>query len=125
MQFLMKMLMDKDTAFEPSAELMSALDELMDEMVKSGKLVQTGGMASTAQVARIRARGGTLSVVDGPYAETKEQIGGYAIVTVSSREEALELGRRFMEIHLKILGPSFVAESEIQELFPMPREAQK
>jgi len=44
---------------------------------------------------------------------------------VQFREEAIELGRRFMEIHLKILGPSFVAVSEIQEMFPMPLEVRK
>jgi hypothetical protein len=125
MQFMMKMLMDADKSFKPGAELMSAIDAFTDEMVRAGKLVQTGGMASTAKIARIKAQGGKLSVVDGPFTETKEQVGGYAIVNVSSREEAIELGRRFMEIHLKIMGSSFAAESEIQEMFPMPMEARK
>jgi len=120
MQFMMKMLMDADKAFEPSPELMSAIGRFTEETAKAGKLVQTGGMASSAKITRIRAHGGKVTVTDGPFAETKEQVGGYAIVEVGSREEALELGRRFMEIHLKIVGPSFVADSEIQEMFPMP-----
>jgi hypothetical protein len=124
MQFMMKMLMDADKAFEPSPELMSAITNFTQEMAKAGKLVQTGGMVSSAKIIRISAKSGTLSVTDGPFAETKEQVGGYAIVEVGSREEATELGRRFMEIHLKILGPSFVADSEIQQMFPMTLAAQ-
>jgi len=120
MQFMMKILMDADKAFEPSPELRSALSKFTDDAVRAGILVQTGGMASSAKVVRINARNGKLNVVDGPFAETKEQVGGYAIVDVGSREEAIELGRRFMEIHVEVLGPSFVADSEIQEMFPIP-----
>ncbi len=122
MQFLMKMLMDADKAFQPSPELMAAIGRFTEESAKAGQLVQTGGMASSAKIATIRASGGILSVIDGPFTETKEQVGGYAIVEVTSREEALRLGRRFMEIHLEILGASFEAVSEIQEMFPMPIE---
>ena len=120
MQFMMKMVMDADKAFAPSPELMSAIERFTEDAHKAGRLVQTGGMASSAKVTRIRAAGGKLAVIDGPFAESKEQVGGYAIVEVQSRAEALELGRQFMEIHLRILGPSFVAESEIQEMYPMP-----
>ena len=120
MQFMMKMVMDADKAFAPSPELMSAIERFTEETHKAGKLVQTGGMASSAKVTHIRAAGGKLAVIDGPFAESKEQVGGYAIVEVQSRAEALELGRRFMEIHLQVLGPSFVADSEIQEMYPMP-----
>ena len=120
MQFMMKMVMDADKAFQPSPELMQAIDRFTEETRRAGKLVQTGGMASSANVCSIRASGGKLTVVDGPFMESKEQVGGYAIVDVQSRDEAIELGRRFMEIHLKVLGPSFVAASEIQEMFPMP-----
>ena len=125
MQFMMKILMDVDKAFEPTAELRSALGKFTDDNVKAGRLVQTGGMASSAKISRIRVSGGKLTVTDGPFAETKEQVGGYAIVDVKSREEALELGRRFMEIHLKVLGPSFEADSEIQEMFPIPLDTFK
>jgi len=79
---------------------------------------------SSAKILRISAKSGALSVTDGPFAVTKEQVGGYAIVEVGSREEATELGRRFREIHLKILGLSFVADSEIQRMFPMTLAAQ-
>ncbi|MGO9409583.1 MAG: YciI family protein [Spirochaetia bacterium] len=122
---MMKMLMDADKAFQPSDELMRAIGTFTEEIAKSGRLVQTGGMASSAKVTRVRASGGKLTVTDGPFAEAKEQVGGYAIIEVGSREEAIELGRQFMEIHLKIVGPSFLADSEIQEMFPMPVEVRK
>ncbi|HUI70557.1 MAG TPA: YciI family protein [Spirochaetia bacterium] len=125
MQFMMKMLMDVDKAFEPSAALMGEIDRFTQETARAGKLVQTGGMASSAKITRIRAAAGKLTATDGPFAEAKEQVGGYAIVEVASREEAIELGRRFMEIHLKIMGTSFVADSEIQEMFPMPVKVEK
>ncbi len=123
MQFLMKMLMDVDKAFQPSARLMSEIAKFTEETARAGKLIQTGGMASSAKIVKINAAGGRLTVTDGPYAEAKEQVGGYAIVDVASHAEAVELGRRFMEIHLNILGASFVADSEIQEMYPMPFEA--
>ncbi len=125
MQFLMKILMDADKAFQPSAELMRAIDDFTNQMAKAGKLVQTGGMASTAKITRITAHAGRLSVTDGPFAEAKEQVGGYAIVDVASREEALEMGRRFMQIHVDVCGPSFAADSEIQEMFPMPLDGRR
>jgi len=86
-------------------------------------LVETGGMASSAKITHITASGGRLSVTDGPHTESKEIVGGYAIIQVQSREEALEIGRRFMEIHNRILGPAFTADSEVQEMFPIPLTA--
>ena len=85
------MLMDADKAFQPSDELMRAIGTFTEEIAKSGRLVQTGGMASSAKVTRVRASGGKLTVTDGPFAEAKEQVGGYAIIEVGSREEAIEL----------------------------------
>ncbi len=118
MQFLMMLKIDRDKSFTPSPELMREMDKLTEETVKAGIMLQTGGMASTAKVTRIAADSGKLSVTDGPFAESKEQVGGYAIVEVKSREEALALAKRFMEIHVKILGSSFTGESEIREMFP-------
>ena len=88
MQFMMKMLMDVDKAFEPNAELMSAIGRFTDEIHKAGKLVQTGGMSSSAKVSRIRASGGKLTVTDGPFAETKEQLAGYYLIEARDADEA-------------------------------------
>ncbi|HUF35068.1 MAG TPA: YciI family protein [Gemmatimonadales bacterium] len=64
----------------------------------------------------MRAAGGKLSVVDGPFAEVKELIGGYAIIRAKSREEAIEHGKQFMSLHLKVLGPSYTGQLEVRQL---------
>ena len=63
-------------------------------------------------------------MVDGPFAETKELVGGYAIFDLGSREEAIESGRRFMQIHADILGSAYEGELEIRPMFDTtPRAA--
>jgi len=122
-QFLMTIKMEADKAFASTPELTEAIDSLTKENAAAGVLIETGGMASSTKITHITASGGRLSVTDGPHTESKEIVGGYAIVQVTSREEALELGRRFMELHTRILGPGFTADSEIQEMFPIPLTA--
>jgi len=63
---------------------------------------------------------GKTSVIDGPFAETKELIGGYAIFDLKSREEAIESGRQFMQLHADILGSSYEGELEIRPMFDAP-----
>jgi hypothetical protein len=58
-----------------------------------------------------------VTVTDGPFAEAKEVIGGYAIVQVESKAEAIELSRRFLQVHADILGPSYQMESEVRQFF--------
>ena len=65
----------------------------------------------------MRVSGGKLTVTDGPFPETKELIGGYAIVQANSREQAIELGKQFMELHARVLGSSYDGECEVRQLF--------
>ena len=81
----------------PSPEALGKLGQLMQEMTASGKLVDTGGMQFPSTGSRVKYERGAFSVVDGPFTEAKEVIAGYAIVDVASREEALEVSRRFYE----------------------------
>jgi hypothetical protein len=104
----------------PSPELMAAVGGLAQEMAQSGVLLDMGGLTPTARGARIRLAGGKLTVVDGPFAEAKEVIGGYAVLKAASKSEALELGRRFMQLHADILGPSHTLELEIREMDDAP-----
>jgi hypothetical protein len=101
----------------PTAELMAAIGKLTDEMRKSGVLVSTGGLYPSAKGARLRLSGGKITVTDGPFTETKEMIGGYAIVRVNSKEEALELSRRFMQIHADVLGPGYELDAEARQMY--------
>ena len=81
-----------------------------------------GGLTSSARGARIRLAAGRLTVFDGPFVETKELLGGYAILKAASKPEAIELGRRFMQIHADILGPGAEMELEIREMEGPPGE---
>jgi hypothetical protein len=119
MRFMMMVKADRnyEAGLPPNPELLAAIGKLTDDMVKAGVLVQTGGLLPSSNGARVRVSRGTLSVTDGPFPETKELIGGYAIVEAASRDEAIELGRRFMELHASIIGPSYDGECEIRQLF--------
>jgi hypothetical protein len=98
--------------------LMDAMGEFVTESFNSGILKDTAGLRPTADGFRVRLRGGKLGVTDGPFTETKEVIGGYAIVDVASREEALKVARQFMELH-RVHWPSFEGESEVRPLEDM------
>ncbi len=67
--------------------------------------------------ARILVGKGKMTVTDGPFAETKELIGGYAVLQANSKEEAIELGRQFMQIHIDVMGPGYEGELEIRQMF--------
>jgi len=100
----------------PPAALQEAIGKLIEKMLQSGVLVGTGGLRPFADGARIQASGGKLSVTDGPYIESKEVIGGYAIIQAQSKKEALQWGEEFMQIHIDILGPTYVGELEIRQM---------
>jgi hypothetical protein len=117
------MMIKAQECMPPSPELMAAVARHAAEIRAKGILLQAEGLASTAAGARVRLANAKLTVTDGPFAETKEVIGGFAILKAGSRAEAIELGRQFMQLHADILGPSFEAECEIREMFdgPPPR----
>jgi hypothetical protein len=89
-----------------------AMQKFVQEMLQSGILLDTGGILPLSQGARVKLDGGKFAVLDGPFPETKEMVIGYAIVQVKSRDEAVEVARRFMTIAgdgwgdiQQILGP--------------------
>ena len=98
--------------------LMDAMGEFVTESLKSGVLKETAGLKSTAEGFRVRSRGNRLSVTDGPFTETKEVVGGYAMIEVPSREEALKVARQFMELH-RVHWPAFDGECEVRPLEDM------
>jgi hypothetical protein len=100
MRFLSLIRVQENTGKQPSEQLMSDMGKLMTEMKSAGSLLDTAGLASTASSKRVRLRSGKLSVVDGPFTETKEVIGGYAMLNAQSLEEAIELAQRFVELHI-------------------------
>jgi hypothetical protein len=108
---------DYEAGVPPSPELMAAIGKLTEEGMKAGVVIETGGLLPSSKGAIIRVAGGELTVTDGPFAEAKELIGGYAIIQAKSKEEAIELGSRFMKLHAEILGPSYAGECEIRQMF--------
>ena len=80
-------------------------------------MMVAAGRLPSSQRVRIRVARGKTSVIGGPFAQTKELVGGFAIFDLKSKEEAIESGRRFMQIHADILGPSYEGESEIRRMF--------
>ena len=108
---------DSEAGRPPDPRMMAAIGQLSEEMSRAGVLVDTGGLMPTAQGASVRLAGGRVTVTDGPFSEAKEVIGGYAIVQVKSKEEAVELARRFWEIHAEILGPAYLGEGEIRRMY--------
>lgn len=119
MRFMLMARADKNSeaGAPPKPELMAAVAKLTEEMAKAGVLVDTGGLAPSSRGALLRLKGGKVTVIDGPFAEAKELIGGYAIVEVKSREEAIELAKRFLEVHAEVLGLSYETESEVRQMF--------
>ncbi len=117
MQFLMTVKSDPRQP-QPTPELMAAMDALTRKAMQAGVMLQTGGMATDGQVTHLALAGGRVKPVDGPFLESKELVGGYALVEVASREEALALAHEFLETHARIMGPGYAMQSEIREMFP-------
>jgi hypothetical protein len=113
MRFLSMIRIDETTGQVPSEQLMADMGKLIDELTRTGQLVSTAGLRPSSEGVRVRLhRGGRLTVLDGPFAETKEVIGGYAILEAQSRAEAVELTRRFLKVH----GTDWDVECEVRQL---------
>lgn len=83
----------------PSPELMRRMGELIEEITKAGVMLDTAGLTPPAQGARVRWSGGEISVTDGPFTESKEVVGGYALMQCKDLAEALEWTKRFLKVH--------------------------
>src|SRR5262245_16369848 len=108
---------DWEAGLPPDPRLLAAVAGLSKEAPKIGKLVSTGGLSPSSMGAKVRVSGGKVLVTDGPFAETKEIVGGYAMVDVASKEEAIAVARRFWQVHVDVFGPSFEGGGEIRQLF--------
>lgn len=100
MRYMSLILMSPDQLKPPPQKLMDEIGKLSEREQAAGRLISTGGLFPPAMGgARVTLKGGKLSVMDGPFAETKEVIGGYAIFEFATREEALQAAVDFMELH--------------------------
>ncbi len=82
----------------PTAEEMASMGKLIEEGMKAGWLVSTEGCLPSALGARVRRSSGKVTVTDGPFTESKELVGGFAILKADSKEEAIKLAKDFLSV---------------------------
>jgi len=100
----------------PTQGEMAEMGRFIQESVKSGKLLATEGCLPSALGARIRKTNGQFKVTDGPFAEAKEIVGGFALIQAKSREEAIEFTKAFM----KIAGDGETEVRQVADMSPIP-----
>ena len=110
---LLKATAETEAGIPPSTELITAMTAYNEDLVKAGVLLAAEGLHASSKGARVRFSGGKHTVIDGPFAETKELIAGFWILQVKSREEAIEWVKRVPNP----VGGDF--EIEIRQVFDM------
>ncbi|HJT72316.1 MAG TPA: YciI family protein [Terriglobales bacterium] len=101
----------------PTQQEMEVMGKLIEEGMTKGWLLATEGCLPSALGARVRKGGGKITVTDGPFTESKELVGGFAILKANSKEEAIELTRKF----LQIAGDG---ECELRQIYEPPAAGQ-
>jgi hypothetical protein len=96
----------------PSPELQARMGALFEEVTKAGVMLDTAGLTPTSEGTRVTWSGGELTYTDGPFTETKEVVGGYALMQCRDKEEALEWTKRFLECHEE----SWTVTAELREI---------
>jgi len=117
MRFMMivKASEDSEAGKMPGEELLSAMGKYNEELMKAGVLVELAGLQPSSKGARFQFSGGNRTMIDGPFAETKELVAGYWIIQVKSKAEAIEWARRAPSPH----GPDQEGEIELRQFFEM------
>jgi hypothetical protein len=110
---MVKATKDSEAGVMPSEELLSAMAKFNEEMVKAGVMLEGNGLQPSSKGARVRFSGTKRTVIDGPFAETKELVAGYWIIQVKSKEEAIEWIKRCPNPH------SEDGEIEIRQVFEL------
>ena len=101
----------------PTPKLIEAMHKLADREIKAGRMVDTGGLMPLAMGAQVRIANGQLSVLDGPFVEAKEVIGGYAIFELQGKEEAVASAVEFMQLHQEHM-PGWEGTCELRAFAP-------
>ncbi len=115
MRYLLLIRPDLDSfpdGWGPDPTLEEDMGALLEEMTKAGVLLDTAGLRPPEEGAVLRLSRGDVTVVDGPFTESKEFVGGYCVLQTRSRDEAVEWGTRFLRIH----GPEWTMALELREL---------
>lgn len=109
-----------DADFVPPADLVAKMTKFNESLQKAGVLLSLDGLHPPARAARVRFGGGKATVTDGPFAEAKEMVGGFWMIQVKSREEALEWARR-----APMLDGDIIEVRQVQELEEFPEDVRR
>jgi hypothetical protein len=116
MRYMMMVRLDESMpAGPPPPSLFAAIGELGEQARKDGALLEEGGLLPSSAGALVRLSGGQVSVIDGPFTEAKELIGGFAVYQVRTKDDAIEAARRFMELHAEH-WPGVEAVCEVRQM---------
>jgi hypothetical protein len=103
-----------ETGVPPTPEHVAAMGRLIEESMKSGELIATEGCLPSAKGARVRRTAGKVTITDGPFTESKELVAGFALLEAPSKEAAIEMTRRFLDI-------AGDGECEIRQVYEAPQ----
>ncbi len=106
---------DSEAGVLPSEELIARMTDYHEELVKAGVLLDASGLQPTSKGWRVKYSAGKPAVIDGPFAESKELIAGYTLISANSRQEALEWSRRFPSP----FGENADGEIEVRQLYEL------
>nr|WP_018413277.1 YciI family protein [Methyloversatilis thermotolerans] len=112
---IVKATTDSEAGAMPEEALLAAMAGYHEELARAGALLDANGLQPSSRGWRILYRGTQRSVIDGPFAETREMIAGYTLIQVASREEALEWSRRFPNP----AGAGNDTEIEVRQVFEL------
>jgi len=115
MRFLMMIKSAENQGSLPKA-LLDALNKVRADDPKPDRMIATGALYPTEASVRVRVSQGQLSVIDGPFTETREVVGGYAIMEFDTKEQAIESTRGFMDLYRKN-WPGWEGETELRQIF--------
>jgi hypothetical protein len=112
MRFLSLVRVNEGSGKKPDERLVNDMTQLIAEMTADGTLLDTAGLCPTSQGKKVRLSRGKQAVSDGPFTESKEEIGGYALLQADSMDHALQLTRRFLDVH----GGDWEVECELRQI---------
>jgi len=104
--------LDDAADWQPDPALEEDMGRLIEEMTRAGVLLDTAGLRPPEESTRLRLADGAITVLDGPFTESKEVVGGYCLLQTRSRDEAVEWATRFLRLH----GPQWRMQVEVREL---------
>ena len=116
MRFMMLVKHAQELSGAPPQALMNAMEKLTAEANQAGTMVTAGGLAPVTTSTQVRVANGKRTTIDGPFTESKEIVGGFAIFDLKSKQEAIEGAEKFMELH-RVHWPGWEGTTEVRQIF--------